>query len=79
MTKKQKVLVFGVVLPLVLFYLYDMLFRRSGNWLEDYQNNFKIGFLAISVLGAGWLTRLSWLEKSSAKNVWLVFSLFIFL
>jgi len=64
MTKKIKILVLLVVLPLLLGFIYDKFFRYAGNWLEDYQNYFKVGFLVISILSTGWLVLISKKEKS---------------
>ncbi len=71
MTKKQKVLVFCIILPLTLIPIYNQLFQRSANWLEEYQNYFKVGFLLLAVVGDIWLLLIS---KSEKKIIWLTAS-----
>ncbi len=72
--KKILILVFLVLLPNALSFVYDQLFRLSGNWLEDYQNYFKVGFLILSIIGAIWLVVIS---KKGKNYIWLVFSILI--
>lgn len=74
MNKKLVIVVFLVVLPNLLSFVYDKMFRYSGNWLEDYQNYFKVGFLIISILGTAWLAVISKKEKN---YIWLFFSLIL--
>lgn len=71
MSKTQKVFSFLVVLPLVLFYLYNSLFEYSGNWLEDYQSIFKFGFLLTSIVGDLWLIGATIKVKTTARYLWL--------
>ena len=71
MTKKQKILIFLVILPLVLAYLYNRQFEYSGNWLEDYQNHFKFGFVFISIFSTAWLIKLTYDNPSPRSKVWL--------
>jgi hypothetical protein len=72
MTKKQKILWFLIVLPLVLGFVYDKLFRYSGNWLEDYQNYFKFGFILLSLGSSIWLLIIA---KKEQNKTWLSFSI----
>jgi len=74
MTKKQKILAFLVILPNILAYVYDYFFNQSANWLEDYQNYFKIGFIIISLLSSLWLVYISKKEKNV---MWLIFSIIL--
>ena len=71
MIKKLSILLFAIIVPNILSFIYDRMFRYSGNWQEDYQNYFKLGLLIISVFGAGWLVFIAKNEKS---YIWLVFS-----
>lgn len=75
MTKKQKILGFFVILPLVLAYSYNKYLVYSGNWLEDYQNHFKVVFLLISICSSLWLAIISKKEKDFK---WFVFSVSVF-
>jgi hypothetical protein len=70
MKKKLGVLLFLVILPIVLIQFYTYYFEFAGNWLEDYRNYFKLGFLVVSILSTGWLAVISKKEKS-----WVWFSL----
>ena len=72
--KKIKILLSLVILPILLGFIYDKLFRYAGNWLEDYQNYFKIGFLVLSIISTAWLALISKKDKSW---VWLVVSLIL--
>ena len=74
MRKKIKILSLLIILPHLLALAYDKQFRYSGNWLEGYQNYFKLGFLAISILGAGWLVAIAKKEKS---YIWLACSVIL--
>ena len=76
MTKTQKIFGFLVVLPLILAYWYDRQFEYSGNWLEDYQNHFKLGFLIVSIVSTLWIIILS---KKENNYLWLITSIVIFL
>ena len=79
MSTNKKFLLISILLifiPNLLGYIYDKLFRYSGNWLEDYQNHFKFSFLVISILGTVWLIILSKKEK---KYIWLMFSVLVLL
>ena len=49
MNKKQNILIFLVILPIILAYLYSQFFDHSGNWLETYKNDFKIGFFILAI------------------------------
>jgi hypothetical protein len=69
MKKKLSILSFLVILPVVLIQLYTYYFEFAGNWLEDYRNYFKLGFLMISILGTGWLIFISKKEKNI---IWLI-------
>ncbi len=72
--KKINILVFLVIIPNLLGFVYDRLFRHAGNWLEDYQNYFKVGFLVISILATGWLIVLA---KKGKNYIWLTCSLIL--
>jgi predicted Na+-dependent transporter len=74
MKKKIAILVFLVIFPNVLGQIYDNKFRYAGNWLEDYQNYFKLGFLIISILASAWLLFISKKDKS---YIWLTFSVIL--
>ncbi len=74
MDKKQKTLLVFVTVPLVLAWLYNQTFSDSGNWLEDYQNFFKIGFVTLSLIGS---IRLFVLARKDKSNLWLIFSVLI--
>jgi len=78
MTKKISIFVFLVVIPNLLGWIYDKIFRYSGNFFEQYQNYFKLGFLIISVLSTGWLIVISKKERSYIW-LWLFIVLFILL
>jgi hypothetical protein len=74
MTKKLTVLFLAVIAPIILIQLYNYYFQYAGNWLEDYQNYFKLGFLVISILGTGWLALMAKKDKS---YIWLGFSIIL--
>lgn len=74
MTKKQKVLLILVIIPLCLAFLYNRFFEYAGNWLEDYQNYFKTAFLLISIFGSLWLIKVSRTEKN---YLWFIFSIIL--
>ncbi|PIR96025.1 MAG: hypothetical protein COT92_03280 [Candidatus Doudnabacteria bacterium CG10_big_fil_rev_8_21_14_0_10_42_18] len=76
MPKKLKILIFLVISPLVLAYLYDRQFEYAGNWLEDYQNHFKFGFVLISAISSAWIGVIAKKEKD---NLWLALSIIIFM
>ncbi len=71
LSEKINIIFFLVLLPLIAGFLYDKAFSYSGNGLEDHQNNFKIGFILISLMGVIWLCVIFRKEK---KYIW--FSLF---
>ena len=71
MNKKLYILLILIVLPEILGFIYDALFRYSGNFLEVYQNYFKVGFLLTSIVGSIWLIVVSKKEK---QYIWLAFS-----
>ena len=79
MTKKQKILAFLVVIPLVAAYVYDRLFRYSGNWLETNQSYFIFGFALISLFGIGWLIKMTYTEKSLLGRFLLILEIILFL
>lgn len=64
MKKKMKILGLLVMLPLLLIQLYTYFFESAGNWLEDYRNYFKVGFLALSIFSSIWLVIISKKEKN---------------
>ena len=74
MAKKLSILLSLVILPNILGIIYDRMFRYAGNWLENYQNYFKIGFIVISIIGTGWLVVIAKKEKS---YIWLGFSIIL--
>lgn len=74
MKKKILMLCFLVILPVALIQLYTHFFEFAGNWLEDYRNYFKLGFLIVSILGTAWLAVISKKEKS---HIWFLFSLIL--
>lgn len=74
MVKKISVLLLLVITPVILIQLYNYYFEYAGNWLEDYQNYFKLGFLIISILSTGWLVIRS---KKERNNIWLAFSIIL--
>ncbi len=74
--KKWLIFIFLVILPFVLGIFYDKKFEYAGNWLEDYQNYFKVGFLLVSITSSAWLALIAKKEK----NIFLlVVSVIIFI
>ena len=78
MTKKLKILILLVFIPNILSIIYDRLFRYSANWLEDYQNYFKLSLVILSIIGTIWLVFISKKEKSYGW-FWATLSLLIIL
>lgn len=71
MTKKLNILVFLVIIPVLLIQIYTKYFEFAGNWLEDYRNYFKFGFLVLSLISTGWLVLVS---KKDKNYGWLWFA-----
>jgi cytochrome bd-type quinol oxidase subunit 2 len=74
MTKKQKVLTYLIAIPVILIQVYNFYFQYASNWLEDYQNYFKLTFLTISIIGSIWLIMIS---KKDKTNIWLALSVIL--
>jgi predicted Na+-dependent transporter len=72
MLKKISILLLLIILPNILAFIYDNLFRYSGNFLEDYQNYFKIGFIVVSIISTIWLMVIS---KKGKNYIWFGLSL----
>ena len=66
MKKKPAILIFLIILPQILARIYHYNFQSAGNWLEDYEGVFQVGFIIISLLGSFWLTKISNREKNKA-------------
>lgn len=60
-----------IIIPILLSYGYNFYFNNSGNWLETYQNQFKIGFLILSLASSIWLLLKSVQTKS---KIWVTIS-----
>jgi hypothetical protein len=74
MTKKQKILVFLILTPVLIVNLYNKIFNYSSNWFEHNQNFIKIIFLIISTLSSFWLMVVS---KKESNKLWFSVSLVI--
>lgn len=74
MIKKFSILLFGVISPIILIQLYNYYFQIAGNWLEDYQNYFKVGFLIVSILSTVGLVLIAKKEKN---YLWLSCSIIL--
>ncbi len=72
MTKKQKILVFLILTPVLLINLYSKIFNYSSNWFEYNQNFIKIIFLVIATLSSFWLMVIS---KKESNKLWFSVSL----
>lgn len=76
MIKKLSILLFLIITPVILIQLYNHYFEYAENWLGDYQNYFKLGFLIISILGSLWLILIS---KKERNIIWLSCSIVLLL
>ncbi len=69
MTKKQKILIFMILVPVGLAFLYDWSFSRAGTILEDYQYYVKTILLLISTAGLFWLSTFLFEEKKYIRQI----------
>jgi len=74
MTKKQKILGFLVLMPIILANLYNKYFERTSDWRENYQNHIKITLLLVSLISSIWIIIIA---KKDQSKLWMILGILL--